>query len=266
MDGCKVAIITRTKNRPLLLHRAIQSVANQTYKNYVHIIVNDGDPLEHQTLTGGTIIVPINSGGRMEKSTNEGVAVALAEGATHITLLDDDDTWSDEYLDIMVRELLHYQKASPVIGGVICKLNVVYEKIEGNVIITEDVVYSERHGRLNQDIGILDINYLADRNFCVNQFLYSVDVLKRMAAPADGCPGPYAESFPILGDWEFNKRFIQVADIAIVPHFLTFYHMRTSAAGADANSIYEIDRKIQWEVLQHQLRNYYIRKEAQIGS
>lgn len=58
MDGYRVGIITRTKNRPLLLRRAIQSVANQTYKNYVHIIVNDGDSLEHQTLTGETIIVP----------------------------------------------------------------------------------------------------------------------------------------------------------------------------------------------------------------
>jgi glycosyltransferase involved in cell wall biosynthesis len=38
----KVAVITRTKDRPLLLERAIKSVHNQTFKDYVHIIINDG--------------------------------------------------------------------------------------------------------------------------------------------------------------------------------------------------------------------------------
>ena len=43
-DGkkAKVAIITRTKDRPLLLERAIQSVESQTYSDYVHVILNDG--------------------------------------------------------------------------------------------------------------------------------------------------------------------------------------------------------------------------------
>ena len=94
MDGSKVAIITRTKDRPLLLRRAIRSVASQTYKNYVHIIVNDGESLEPQTLTGGTIIVPIHSGGRMEAASNAGLNVAKAQGADFVVIHDDDDSWS----------------------------------------------------------------------------------------------------------------------------------------------------------------------------
>ena len=35
-------VVTRTKNRPLLLERAIVSVISQDYPNWKHIIVNDG--------------------------------------------------------------------------------------------------------------------------------------------------------------------------------------------------------------------------------
>ena len=38
----KVAVITRTRDRPLLLQRAGRSVASQSYKNYLWVVVNDG--------------------------------------------------------------------------------------------------------------------------------------------------------------------------------------------------------------------------------
>ena len=37
-----VAIITRTKNRVILLERCIRSILDQTYDNWTHVIVNDG--------------------------------------------------------------------------------------------------------------------------------------------------------------------------------------------------------------------------------
>ena len=45
MPQAAVAIITRTKDRPLLLRRAVESVLGQTHADWVHVIVNDGgDP------------------------------------------------------------------------------------------------------------------------------------------------------------------------------------------------------------------------------
>jgi glycosyltransferase involved in cell wall biosynthesis len=42
----KVAIITRTKDRPLLLPRCIESVLSQTCRDWLHVIINDGgDPV-----------------------------------------------------------------------------------------------------------------------------------------------------------------------------------------------------------------------------
>ena len=38
----RVAIITRTKDRPILLRRAIRSALNQTFRDWLLVIVNDG--------------------------------------------------------------------------------------------------------------------------------------------------------------------------------------------------------------------------------
>src|SRR5690606_31325740 len=38
----KIGIITRTKNRPILLRRALQSVVNQTLEDWQLVVVNDG--------------------------------------------------------------------------------------------------------------------------------------------------------------------------------------------------------------------------------
>ncbi|HRE18551.1 MAG TPA: glycosyltransferase family A protein, partial [Rhodocyclaceae bacterium] len=37
-----VAVITRTKNRPLMLARALDSVSRQTFRDALWVIVNDG--------------------------------------------------------------------------------------------------------------------------------------------------------------------------------------------------------------------------------
>jgi glycosyltransferase involved in cell wall biosynthesis len=41
----KIGVIMRTKDRPILLQRALQSVTQQTFKDWQLVIVNDGgDP------------------------------------------------------------------------------------------------------------------------------------------------------------------------------------------------------------------------------
>lgn len=37
----KVAVITRTKDRGILLERAIKSVHKQTMMDFIHVIIND---------------------------------------------------------------------------------------------------------------------------------------------------------------------------------------------------------------------------------
>ena len=247
----KVAIITRTKNRPLLLRRAISSVANQTYKNYVHIIVNDGDPLEHQTLTGGTIIVPITSGGRMEYASNTGLQAARREGATYAVIHDDDDSWSPEFLRVMVQELQAYEKMAPSIKGILCRANKVFERIDGNVITTEHL---EPHAWVLPEIGLLSPKELLDdnKNFAPIQFMYN------LAAAQD--VGDYKPEFRVYGDWEFNLRFLRCYDIALIPQYLAFYHLRINTPqGSASNSITTGERSLQREVYRQLVLNNHMR-------
>jgi len=256
MDGSKkVAIITRTKDRPLLLKRAISSVMNQTYKNYVHIIVNDGGPLEKQTLTGGTIVAPFSSGGRMEASSNEGLRIARLQGAQYVVIHDDDDSWSPEFLSIMVKEIETYKSLVPTVKGILCRANLVFEHIDGNIISTDHLA---PHIPYLPEMGLLRYSDLLDdhKNFAPIQFMYELD--------ATDVVGEYDPTYRVYGDWDFNLRFLQHYDIALIPNYLAFYHQRMTASGADANSIYEIDRKLQREVYRQRIQNKYMR-EGSIG-
>lgn len=258
MDG-KVAIITRTKNRPLFLKRALESVRNQSYKNYIHIIVNDGgDEAILKKLIEDTEssirVITIDSGGYMEQATNAGIELALSYNIDYITLLDDDDTWSPEYLAIMLKELKFYRQRFPNIEGIVCQSNIVREKVEGNTVTTLDI---EPHNKKLPKTGILPYEYLSklENNFGVNQFLYSTNVLSKISRPIDGSYAIYASTQPVFGDWEFNLRFIQVAEIALIPNYLSFYHQRSGE-----NSILNSEQSLQRKIIKTAICNFYNRQ------
>ncbi|MFA6717292.1 MAG: glycosyltransferase [Victivallaceae bacterium] len=50
MNNPLFSIITPTCERPALLVRAIRSVIGQTFKDYEHIVVDDGNDAEQQGL------------------------------------------------------------------------------------------------------------------------------------------------------------------------------------------------------------------------
>ena len=110
------------------------------------------------------------------------------------------------------------------------------------------------------DFGLLRFSDLFNdhRNFAPIQFMYRLDVLDTV--------GKYDPVFRVYGDWDFNLRFLQHFDIALIPTFLAFYHQRISATNADANSINEIDRKVQREVYRQVIQNKYMRKSLSIGT
>src|SRR5690606_34179934 len=103
-EGQTVAIITRTKNRPLLLQRAAESVASQTYPNYVWTIVNDGGDealvrkvVEASRVDRRKIILVSNRDSLgMEAASNAGIANCRSD---FIVIHDDDDSWEPTFLE-----------------------------------------------------------------------------------------------------------------------------------------------------------------------
>jgi GT2 family glycosyltransferase len=107
-DNLLVSIIVRTKDRPVLLKRAIASIAGQTYSPIEVVLVNDGgcdldvDELKH--ILGNVTLNYI----RLEENTGRAhtanVGIENAHG-NYIGLLDDDDEFYPEHIQILTEKL-----------------------------------------------------------------------------------------------------------------------------------------------------------------
>ena len=115
----EISVIIPTHKRPTLLKEAIQSVLNQTFKNFELIIVNDG----YDKITKN-IIFDFNDERiqYIEHEKNKGVSASRNTGvknsiAKYITFLDDDDMLPPKSLEISI-SIIKKNADNPRIGGV----------------------------------------------------------------------------------------------------------------------------------------------------
>lgn len=97
------SIITPTFRRPEMLVRNIKSVLNQTYGNYEHIIIDDGnDPVTDKIVEsfndGRLILVRHDQSRGAAAAYNSGIRKSRGE---FIAFLDDDDEYMPEFLEKM---------------------------------------------------------------------------------------------------------------------------------------------------------------------
>ena len=225
-----VAVITRTKNRPMLLARAARSVAMQTYDNYIWVIVNDGgDAAEVRKVINASAVdrrkVLLLNNSRsvgMEAASNKGIRACASD---YILIHDDDDSLAPRFLEETIGFL---EKAGGArYGGVITHSTYVSEEIRGNSVIEHS-----RTPYMNWVKNVHIAEMASDNFFPPIAFLYRRTVWDAV--------GGYNEHLPVLGDWAFNLEFLLEADIGLIPKPLAFYHHRDRAnanASAYANSV-----------------------------
>lgn len=248
----KVAIITRTKNRVLLLHRAIESVLGQDFQDWMMLIVNDGGDknelvnlvsrYEPQFKNRCQLIHNDTSVG-MEAASNIGIK---ASDSNYVVIHDDDDSWHPSFLDKCVTFL--ETNPYPSVAGVITHSVRVLERIEGSTIIKG---YTEPFNAWLNNITLFRI--AASNVFPPISFVYKREVFTKTRY--------YREDLPVLGDWEFNLRFMRLFDIYVIPEELAFYHHRLEEKeGKYSNSVVKDDSKhkfydtlIRNELLRHDL-------------
>lgn len=225
-----VAIITRTKNRPLLLKRAAESVARQTYPEYSWIVVNDGgdeaavrEVIERCAVERRRVTLVSNSESLgMEAASNLGIRNSTSE---LIVIHDDDDTWAPDFLKKAVEYLV--SPAGVRYGGVITHSLYVSEEVRGQSVI--------EYGRIPYQAWVRNVQLaeMACGNFFPPiAFLFRRSVWEEI--------GGYNEALPVLGDWYFNMEFLLRADIGVIPEPLAYYHHRDrgdSRNGLYANSV-----------------------------
>lgn len=254
VQQARVAIITRTKNRPVLLERAALSVARQTFGDYIWVVVNDGgdeEPvraiLENSLVDRRRLRLVSNPESiGMEAASNVGIRACSSE---FIIIHDDDDSWATDFLEKTVRFL--DSVAGARYGGVISHSIYVSEEIRGDKII--------EHGRspYHDWVRNVQLSEMACGNFFPPiAFLFRRSVWEKV--------GGYNESLPVLGDWFFNLEFLLHADIGVLPEPLAFYHHRDrgdSRSGIYANSV--IGGRSKHEEFGAVARNAFLRRHAQ---
>ena len=240
----KVDIIMRTKNRTIFLERAIKDVMAQSYKNWFLCIVNDGgkssevDELVKKYKSHAKQIKVIHHAKSkgMEAASNAGIKSTNGE---LIVIHDDDDTWHPDFLKKSVdklQETIDYAET----GGVCSPINEVYENGSGKTIkIVPGPVYPKP---FFSPIDIIKRNRIGSINFC-----YFRKCLDKV--------GLYDEKLPVLGDWDFNRRFLIHYDIINLEERLSNYHIRLSE---NSLSLKNSSRK-KWEIYKVLMNNKMIR-------
>ena len=250
----RVAIITRTKSRVILLKRAIESVQQQTFKDWLHVIVNDGgDPLEVEALLkgyadgyGGRLVLihhPESLG--MEAAANVGIKASQSE---FIVIHDDDDSWHETFLMRCVDYLDHPPPVlgTPIRGVATYSTRILEELVDGRVqrVSTEP---------FNTWMTGISLYRMASNNILPPiSFLFYREAIEEI--------GPYREDLPVLGDWDFHLRFIARFEIGLIREELAYYHYRLSIAeGIYGNTVIAQDDK--HRRYDHLLRNEYLRRD-----
>lgn len=211
-----VAIVTRTLDRPWFLKRALESVSRQTFDDYVQVVVNDGGDIslaEHiiaeTNCAHHKIILVDNVVNRgMEAASN--IAIQAVD-SDYIVIHDDDDSWEPTFLEKTVAFL---ETANPQIyGGVITQTNYVSEEVTPAGL---KIHSSSPYQGWIKNVHIME---MAIQNFFPPiSFLFRRDLYDKI--------GGFNQNYPVLGDWDFNLRFLIESDIGMIHEPLANYHHR----------------------------------------
>lgn len=227
-----VSIITRTRDRPIFLKRALRSITSQEYSDWELVVVNDAGSVDAVEEIVGLYSLYRDKIRVIHSSESHGIEAASnlainSSCADLIVIHDDDDYWSPSFLS---RNISIFERERALYGslaGIVCHTYKVTERFCGNKILIDRVdSYNKWIGE-----GILPINKLLAHNaFPPISFIFTRDAYISL--------GGFDETFRVMGDWEFNVRFIFKYDIWVNPEGLAFYHHR-SGGGFNNTSIDE---------------------------
>lgn len=244
----KVAIITRTKDRARFLERAITSIASQTYKDYRHVILNDGgdatiidakiDSLPNEIKSKIVVKHRDSSSGAPDTIFNEAIAIVDSD---YVAIHDDDDTWHAQFLEKTVAEL----DKKPELGAVVVRADKVIETEELAVVKTMHFMADMKAVNLYRQ--------------CIDNQLTPIATLLRRSAYEK--VGKFDDSLPICGDWELGIRLLMSYDVGYIdPGYAlaNYHHRKTSRAD---NSFAAHDHLYYVNLIM----NRYLRKELTEG-
>ncbi len=202
-----VSIVIPTYERPELLDRLLRSIAQQTYRDFEVIVVDDASScceanLRVIGLFGGIFdcLRYVCNRENMGAPWSRNRGIELAQGEL-IAFVDDDDEWMSEKLHKQVQLFLQSSD----------KLGIVYTWTQA--VKDERVCWEYKE----------NISGHAIREILTECFIPSPSVLVRRSALYDA--GLFDPFLPSCQDWDMWTRILEKGyHCDVVPSFLTIYH------------------------------------------
>jgi len=187
-----VSIIIRTKNRPQLLRRALQSLEDQTFKDFEVVIIEDGPEtalniIEQFPRLQISYHFTVKSVGRV-KAANYGLEQAAGK---YINFLDDDDVLLPNHIQVMSHQIKQDESIDLVHAGSIERW-VRYDSMDPLVIDTYDHVTNKAQA------------FNKDRIFFQNYFPIQAVMFKREFYSNYG---GMDETLQYLEDWDLWIKY-----------------------------------------------------------
>lgn len=223
----RVTVVTRTRNRLLMLKRAVQSVGAQSFQDLELVIVNDAgstEPVESalasapEWLRERTRVVTNETSHGREAALEDGLAVSSCE---FFAIHDDDDSWEPGFLAACVAHLDEH----PEHGAVATRCDLIDE------MVTQEGLTERCRGPLAQDkeswtlIDTMVANYVPPISQLIRR-----EVADRI--------GHWNGTLLTQADWDFNLRLLATSPVGFITgEPLAHWHHRDSTDGTMGNSV-----------------------------
>ena len=223
----RVTVVTRTRNRPLMLTRAVQSVGAQTFQDLELVIVNDAGESEavDQALASApewlrerTQLVTNETSHGREAALEDGLAVSSCE---FFAIHDDDDSWEPGFLAACVAHL----DENPGHGAVAASCDLIFETVSEEAL-TELKREALAPGKESWTlIDTMVANYVPPISQLIRR-----EVADRI--------GHWDGTLLTQADWDFNLRLLATSPVGFINgEPLAHWHHRDSTDGTIGNSV-----------------------------
>lgn len=249
----QVAIVTRTKDRVILLKRVVDSLKLQRFKDFIWIIVNDAgdaagvDQVARRAMAHGIDVSVIhrNESKGMEAASNNGVNESNSK---YIVIHDDDDSWESEFL----AKSVDFLESREEFVGVITHANKVTEELGSDSV---KFISKAPYNHWLYSVQIADM--CITNHFPPISFLFRRSLFNKLEG--------FDESLPVLGDYDFHLRSLMIGDIGVIPEPLANYHFRIDIKDSNlshyGNSVTSgVDKHIEFDA---KYRNRKLREDIE---
>ena len=223
----RVTVVTRTRNRPVLLTRALQSVGAQSFQDLELVIVNDAGSTEAvdsalksapEWLKERTRVVTNETSHGREAALEDGLAVSSCE---FFAIHDDDDSWEPGFLAACVAHLDEH----PEHGAVAASCDLIFETVSEEAL-TELKREALAPGKESWTlIDTMVANYVPPISQLIRR-----EVADRI--------GHWDGTLLTQADWDFNLRLLATSPVGFIDgEPLAHWHHRDSTDGTIGNSV-----------------------------